>query len=326
MDQILMYLAFSALRAGGHRHGAFLDAAATAAKCAVYTTYQEQGQNLRVTGQLHHVEPKRVKAIVQEIETALTQGKLLKMLGSQEPEYLIQLPYLWQQRYPWQPGQSRLTGSSLTPGERQQIEARIPDDLPPAQLLNSFQLMELIEVLHSRSQENLPPDLGCRLSLYITEHIRRRVLYSGTVISIESSWGTPFYALQRPVYSPMGEEERTFVAVEDTARYFHLMRRWAEQKNPLESPLDSPENLTENPGENGATAGEVPSPKQFRTLRILEELDIPGDRAEEALQELDVLLREWADRYHDDNAPHTFVVHLAAGKIMESNLPFSGIL
>ena len=32
IDQIMMYLAFSAMRTGGHRHGAFLDAAATAAR------------------------------------------------------------------------------------------------------------------------------------------------------------------------------------------------------------------------------------------------------------------------------------------------------
>jgi hypothetical protein len=38
MDQILFYLAFSAMRTSGHRHGAFLDAAATAAKCAIYLT------------------------------------------------------------------------------------------------------------------------------------------------------------------------------------------------------------------------------------------------------------------------------------------------
>ena len=105
IDQILLYLAFSAMHTGGHRHGAFLDAAATAAKCAIYTTYLEQGENLRMTGHLHHIEPKRVKAIVEEIRQALTEGKLLKLLGSQEPRYLIQFPYVWLRRYPWQPGQ-----------------------------------------------------------------------------------------------------------------------------------------------------------------------------------------------------------------------------
>ena len=104
IDEIMMYLAFSAMCTGGHRHGAFLDAAATAAKCAIYTTYVEQNSNLRMTGHLHHIEPKRVKAIVEEMQAALTEGKLLKMLGSQEPGYLIQLPHIWMQRYPWKTG------------------------------------------------------------------------------------------------------------------------------------------------------------------------------------------------------------------------------
>ena len=85
IDEIMMYLAFSAMCTGGHRHGAFLDAAATAAKCAIYTTYVEQGKNLRMTGHLHHIEPKRVKVIVEEMQAALTEGRILKMLGSQEP-------------------------------------------------------------------------------------------------------------------------------------------------------------------------------------------------------------------------------------------------
>ena len=72
MDQIMLYLAFSAMRTSGHRHGAFLDAAATAAKCAIYMTYLEQGQNLRMTGHLHHLEPKRVNISVEEVRQALT--------------------------------------------------------------------------------------------------------------------------------------------------------------------------------------------------------------------------------------------------------------
>ena len=38
IDEIMMYLAFSAMCTGGHRHGAFLDAAATAAAAATATT------------------------------------------------------------------------------------------------------------------------------------------------------------------------------------------------------------------------------------------------------------------------------------------------
>ena len=266
MDQIMLYLAFSAMRTSGHRHGAFLDAAATAAKCAIYMTYLEQGQNLRMTGHLHHIEPKRVKVIVEEVRQALTEGKLLKMLGSQEPRYLIQFPYVWLEQYPWQPGRSRVPGTSLTSEEKRQIEQKLPGNLPDAQLINSFQFMELIEFLHDRSQEDLPSDRQVPLSEALTEHIKRRLLYSGTVTRIESPWGMPFYALTRSSYSPADDEERTYIMVEDTARYFRLMRAWAEQ--------------------------------QPKVMRVLEELDIPPEKIDRALEELDEVIRQWADRYH----------------------------
>lgn len=266
MDQIMLYLAFSAMRTSGHRHGAFLDAAATAAKCAIYMTYLEQGQNLRMTGHLHHIEPKRVKVIVEEVRQALTEGKLLKMLGSQEPRYLIQFPYVWLEQYPWQPGKSRVPGTSLTSEEKRQIEQKLPGNLPDAQLINSFQFMELIEFLHDRSQEDLPSDRQVPLSEALTEHIKRRLLYSGTVTRIESPWGMPFYALTRSSYSPADDEERTYIMVEDTARYFRLMRAWAEQ--------------------------------QPKVMRVLEELDIPPEKIDRALEELDEVIRQWADRYH----------------------------
>ncbi|KDR57903.1 MULTISPECIES: heterocyst differentiation master regulator HetR [Limnospira] len=266
MDQIMLYLAFSAMRTSGHRHGAFLDAAATAAKCAIYTTYIEQGENLRMTGHLHHIEPKRVKVIVEEVREALTEGKLLKMLGSTEPRYLIQFPYVWLEQYPWQPGKARVPGSSLTQEEKRVIESRLPKYLPDAQLINSFQFMELIEFLHRRSQEDIEPSRRMPLSEALTEHIKRRLIYSGTVTKIDSPWGMPFYALTRASYSPEDQEERTYIMVEDTARYFRLMRDWAE--------------------------------RQPKVMRVLEELDIPSDRIESALEELDEIIRQWADRYH----------------------------
>ncbi|XDE64677.1 heterocyst differentiation master regulator HetR [Arthrospira platensis BEA 1257B] len=267
MDQIMLYLAFSAMRTSGHRHGAFLDAAATAAKCAIYTTYMEQGENLRMTGHLHHIEPKRVKVIVEEVREALTEGKLLKMLGSTEPRYLIQFPYVWLEQYPWQPGKARVPGTSLTQDEKRVIESRLPKYLPDAQLINSFQFMELIEFLHRRSQEDIEPSRRMPLSEALTEHIKRRLIYSGTVTKIDSPWGMPFYALTRASYSPEDQEERTYIMVEDTARYFRLMKDWAE--------------------------------RQPKVMRVLEELDIPSDRIESALEELDEIIRQWADRYHE---------------------------
>ena len=269
MDQIMLYLAFSAMRTSGHRHGAFLDAAATAAKCVIYMTYVEQGQNLRMTGHLHHIEPKRVKVIVQEVEEALTKGKLLKMLGSQEPRYLIQFPYVWLEEYPWTPGRPRVPGSNLTTEEKKLIEAKLPSDIPDARLINSFQFMELIEFLHRRSQEDLPSERRMPLSEALAEHIKRRLIYSGTVTKIDCPWGMPFYCLARSSYCPGDQEERTFIMVEDTARYFRLMRDWAEK------------NYTN------------------KVMRVLEEFDISPDRFEQAKEELDEIIRHWADRYHE---------------------------
>ncbi|MGB3693625.1 MAG: heterocyst differentiation master regulator HetR [Spirulinaceae cyanobacterium] len=268
MDQIMFYLAFSAMRTGGHRHGAFLDAAATAAKCAIYITFLEQGENIRMTGHLHHIEPKRVKAIVAEVRQALTQGKLLKMLGSQEPRYLIQFPYVWLEKYPWQPGSLRIQGRSLLPEEKRQIEKKLPEKLPDAQLINSFQFSELIEFLHTRSQEVLPEERRMSLSEALAEHIKRRLIYSGTVMRVDHPGGLPFYALTRATYSPEDQEERTYTMVEDTARYFRMMRDWAQKKPP--------------------------------TMRLLETLDIPPENIEAAKAELDEILRDWGDKYHQE--------------------------
>lgn len=280
MDQIMFYLAFSAMRTGGHRHGAFLDAAATAAKCAIYMTYMEQDGNLRMTGHLHHIEPKRVKAIVEEVGQALSEGKLLKMFGSQEPRYLIQFPYVWLKQYAWQPGRSRIFSNSLTDDEKRQLQQKLPTNIPDAQLINSFQFLELIEHLHSLSQDGFPQDERVALSEALAEHIKRRLLYSGTVSRIESPWGMPFYALTRATYSPEDDEERTLVMLEDTARFFGLMKGWAD--------------------------------RQSNYMRVLETLDIPSDRIDQALEELDEVTRQWADRYHEDGGK-PFIMQMALG-------------
>jgi len=286
IDEIMMYLAFSAMCTGGHRHGAFLDAAATAAKCAIYTTYVEQNQNLRMTGHLHHIEPKRVKAIVEEMQAALTEGKLLKMLGSQEPGYLIQLPHVWLQQYAWTPGEFRVPGTNLSSDEKRQVEAKLKaanlsEPLPDAQLLTGFQFMDLINFLHARSQEALPKERRMNLSDALSEHIRRRLIYAGTVARIDSPiGGMPFYALTRASYTPVGAEERAYTMMDDTARYFRLMREWADADKD--------------------------------TRRILEELNIPEDKRETAFDELDALISAWANKHHDDAGQPT-VVQMAMG-------------
>lgn len=268
MDQILLYLAFAAMRTGGHRHGAFLDAAATAAKCAIYTTYLEQDENLRMTGHLHHLEPKRVKAIVEEVRQELTEGKILKMLGAQEPRYLIQFPYVWQERYPASASGQRVLNPSLTCEERAFIERKLPREMPEVQAINSFELMELLAFLHDRAQEDLPENRRLDLSEALAEHIRRRLLYSGTMMRIDLPWGAPYYALTRLTYSPADQEERNLITIEDTARFFRMMRAWAG--------------------------------RQPQVMRVLEELDIPEDKIPAALEELDQLLRDWGDRHHQD--------------------------
>lgn len=266
IDQILLYIAFSAMRTGGHRHGAFLDAAATAAKCAIYMTYIEQGENLRMTGHLHHIEPKRVKAIVEEMRQSLAEGKLIKMLGSQEPRYLIQFPYMWLNRYPWKSGQSRVSGTSLSSQEKSSLESKLPEAVPDAKIINSFQFLELIEILHEKSHEDLPPERHLPLSEALTEHIRRRLIYSGTVARIDTSWGSSYYALARASYSPVDSEERLYSMIDDTAQYFRMMREWASH----------------TPG----------------TMRVLEELDIPAEDRDLAFKELDEVIRAWADKFH----------------------------
>ncbi|NET03400.1 MAG: heterocyst differentiation master regulator HetR [Symploca sp. SIO2B6] len=284
MDQIMLYLAFSAMRTSGHRHGAFLDAAATAAKCAIYMTYLEQGENIRMTGHLHHIEPKRVKAIVEEVRQALTEGKLLKMLGSQEPRYLIQFPYVWMDQYPWRPGQSRICGTSLTSEQKQHILNKLQDNLPNAQVVNSLQFLELIEFLHSRAQEDWPEERRQPLSEAMGEHIKRRLLYSGTVTRLDCPWGLPYYALTRASYSPADGKARAYTVVEDTARYFRLMRDWADRK-----------------------------PK---VMRLLEELDIPPENVDQAMAELDEIIRTWGDKYHRDGG-EPFILQMVFGPQVE---------
>lgn len=284
MDQILLYLAFSAMRTGGHRHGAFLDAAATAAKCAIYTTYLEQGNNLRMTGHLHHLEPKRVKAIVEEVRQELAEGQILKMLGSDEPRYLNQFPYVWLEHYPL-PEQSgdrpRVINPDLTADERSYIERKLPGEMPNAQAINSFQLTELLAFLHTRAQAELPESRRLELSEALAEHIRRRLLYSGTVMRIDLPWGTPYYALTRTTYSPADDKERNFITVEDTARFFGMMRRWSQ--------------------------------REPQVMRVLEELDIPQDQVPAAMAELDQLLRDWGDRYHRETGDRHLVLQMVVG-------------
>lgn len=285
MDRILLQLAFSTLRVQNYRHGAFLDAAASAAKCAVYATYLEQAQNLRATSQLHHIEPKRVKVIVEEVQQSLTEGKLLKLLGSQEPRYLIQFPFLWLENYPWQPGQKRIRAVGLSPAEQTQMEQQFPALMPNAQVINTVHLQDLIAQLYERSHADLPADRALPLSEAMIEHIERCLLHSGTMMRVGSIAGIAYYALMRSHYSPTHQEERVGTMMEDTARYFELMQRWVD--------------------------------RQPHYLRVVEELDIAPEQVEQAIAELDQLVHAWANRYHQTKGV-PFVVQMACGSAQGS--------
>ena len=175
---------------------------------------------------------------------------------------------------------SRLVGTNFTSDEKAQIEQKLPPNLPKAQLITSFQFAELIEFLHARSQESLPSGRQLPLSEALAEHIRRRLIYSGTVARIDSPWGMPFYALARPSYIPTDDAERTYTMIEDTARYFRIMHEWVARKD--------------------------------GTMRVLESLDIPTENRQQALDELDLLLRKWADKYHQTGG-EPMVLQMAVG-------------
>lgn len=280
-DWILLNLALSTMKMGGHRYGAFLDAATTAAKLAIYSTFVEQG-NIRKTGFLYHVEPKRVKAIVQEVQVALAEGQSLKVLNSKEPYYLIALPFLWQEYFPCGPAEARVRIQGLTPGERKSIEESLPASAPQARILDQVEFTELMELLHRMSQEEFPQRQRMPCSDALLSHIKFRLLHSGTVIQIDSPLvDIPLYALASESYSPKGEQERVFAMIDDVARYFGLLQAW----------------VREEPG----------------VLRGVEVFDVAPERRQAALEELDEILRAWADKYHHDGGM-PMVLQVAAGQ------------
>lgn len=280
-DRILIYLAMSVMKLGGHRYGAFLDAATTAAKFAVYSTYIEQGRNIRKTSFLHHVEPKRVRTIIKEVEAVMQDGRSPTALTDQEPYYLIGVPYLWQEKYPWDAGMPRLQGHDLTPREQEILVAQLPADTPPAQLLDLFGLLELVKILHAKSQSEFPSSRRMGLSEALTEHIKFRLLHSGTVQQIDTPFlSIPVFALARNHYAPRGEKERVFTMIDDVARFYKLMQGWTVERRD--------------------------------TLRALEVFDVDASQRDEALEELDRLLQDWADKYHRDGG-HPMILQLAAG-------------
>lgn len=280
-DRLLIYLAISVMKLGGHRYGAFLDAANTAAKLAIYSSYLEQGQNIRKTSFLHHVEPKRVRAIIKEVEALIADGRSLTTLSDQEPYYLIGLPHLWLEKYPWEPGNSRLNSHHLTAKEYEDLASQLPQDTPPALFLDLFEFLDLIKLLHTKSQAEYPPSRQMPLSDALTEHIKFRLLHSGTVTQLDIPFlSIPIFALTRTHYAPKGQRERVFTMMDDLARFCKLMQGWVVERPDI--------------------------------IRGLEVFDVPYDKRDEALAELDALLKAWADKYHQDGG-YPMILQLAAG-------------
>lgn len=280
-DRILFYLAISVVKLGGHRYGAFLEAANTAAKLAIYSSYLEHGKNVRKTSFLHHVEPKRVRAIVKEVEALKAAGQSLTSLGDQEPYYLIGLPFLWQEKYPWEPGQSRLNGHHLSPKEHESLYAQLSAELPPARFLDMLEFLDLIKLLHEKSQAEYPPQRQMPLSDALSDHIKFRLLHSGTVTQVDVPFlSIPIFALTRTHYAPKGQRERVFTMMDDLARFSKLMQGWVVERPDV--------------------------------LRGLEVFDVPPEQREQALAELDELLKAWADKYHQEGG-YPMILQLMAG-------------
>lgn len=237
--------------------------------------YDDQDETLHMTGHLQSIDPKRVREIVEEVLQALVEGKLLKLLGSQDPPYLMTFSYVWLRRYPWHPGQSRVFDNSLSSSKKEQLVARLPESVPNAQIINSSQLSEIIECLYEKSQEDLPEERRIPLSEAFSKHIHQRLLHSGTVMQIAAPWGTTYYALARTGYSPVDSEERMYAVVEDIAQYVRIIREWADRR-----------------------AG---------TMRVLEQLDMPPENRQVALAELSEIVEIWANKYHQKGGETTLL-------------------
>ena len=266
-DLLLLHLAMTALKIEGHRYGSFLDAANTAAKFAVYATYLEQQKKLRRVGLIHHIEPKRVKVIVREVESILNRQQSAKVLGHREPEYLIGIPHLWKEKYPWSPGSPRIRLQSVSNKEATAIAGQLPVGSPPVQILGQIDFQDLLHEMHDLSQAHLPEDARNRLSDAMEDHVVFNLIYSGTVIRLPvPDADLELYGLARNSYSPQEKSSRVRALMRDAVRFVELLQLWVDR-----------------------------SP---RVLRAIEVLELPVEKREAAFEELDKLVQDWADRHH----------------------------
>jgi hypothetical protein len=282
IDLLLILVGLNLMKSFGHRYGSFIEAISSAAKFVVYLTYLEQDQNLRRTGFIHHIEPKRVKAIVQEFEQVIQSGNPFRLLGSAEPHYLIGVPYLWQQKFPkCQKDQSRFKNFCLSTSEKFLVESRFPKTFPDCLAITECQLKELILILHDESQEFLPHSKKINFSEALAEHAKFRLIDSGTIQEIKLDKHNVAYVLAKNEYSPKGEQARKQTMVQDLSRYFRFLSLWVD----------------EDP----------------HVMRGIETLNIDPDKREEAVSELDMMIRKWADKHHTEEGTYALALQFLAG-------------
>ena len=286
VDQLLFHIAYLSLQLGGHRYGSFLDAATNAAKLAIYVSYRDNGYSLNKTGLLHHIEPKRVKEIIREVESLINQPDHRGGPGHQEPEFLIGVPNLWVEKFPWQGVEPPVTIDGLTFEEMESLTVQLPPDRPRAKIINEIEFFELLDVMHNIAHQPTPLAKSKPFSNALREHYAFKVLHSGMVVKIRQSLtDMALYALIRMSYSPRQLSAKLNTLFSDLVHTIEILQLWLS---------DSP-----------------------KALRALETLEILPQNQPEALAELDQLLRIWADKYHDDKG-ESMMLQLAAGP---HNLP-----
>ena len=269
IDFFLLLLVINLIKNFGHRYGRVIDSVSMAAKFAVYLTYLEEGNNLRRTGFLHHVEPRRVKEIVKEFDSLLEAGSSLCLLGSLEPTYLIGFAYMWIEKYSIANGQSRTELFSLTASERLILESSISKDAPSCAIIRESDVQELLKELHEKAQSLLPESQRTPSSEALIEHAKFRLIDSGTIQEIKFSKDSFAYLLARKDYSPRDKQARMQTMIQDLTRSFQWMYSWVN---------NDPE-----------------------VMRGIETLEIEPEKRDIAMQELDEMVRAWADKYHSES-------------------------
>lgn len=268
VQTIMIHLAYIAMRRTGYRYGAFLESASNAAKMAIYSTYLESEMSFRGLSHLFHIEPDRVRSIVEESKQLLEEMRCSRQIASFEPYHLIQLPYLWLERYPSSSNQLIFSEVSINEQHKKRLMRRLPHGTLKAKVVSEVQLHEMLHDLQDRVNQEQISRYSTVLSEAFTHHLLYCLLHSGTVIRLGSVDGVRYYALARYCYSPFGERERSTSTLRDTRNFVTLMKNWITRED--------------------------------NAMRIVEELCISPERVSDAQSELDTLIRNWADKYHED--------------------------